>query len=535
MYKILVIDDEETIRRGLKVMIERARIKYAEILEAADGRTGFEMIGKYRPDIVITDIRMPYVDGLELIDKVHKNYSKRPIFIIISGYDDFNYAKRAIKYGVKEYLLKPIVKEDFIQLMNNITQELDDNVERHAAELVKNIQSKLGVELLQEKYFNSLITGTYYEENTVLKQLLQLGVDFSSDQFKVLVMEYRPRDPETGKKFDEMDRFALKEAADEGIAGVLKQVWTFYDADLRFVILFCNPENFFFEANLKKICEQLTRTFNKHLPVHTFFGVGASVSSLANIQKSYHDALYWTLFKIFREPESIVFGKDPAAEEKYLPNPLNFLKLTSEIELGMKRTVALLIDEHFQLFEYHKRPLARLIGFYDEFNRYMYHYFTEKGIDFSIVFEPGEEDFHELDSFWSLEELKDYLKGYLGKIADIIYTYKSSGPDRKIIEHVIRYMRENYDKDINLNIIAAHFGKNNSYLSVLFKKETGQNFVDYLTMIRMEKAKELLNQNKLKIQDIAAKVGYPNAKHFCMVFKKIVGVSPTQYRENAFS
>lgn len=536
MYKLLVIDDEKIIRQGLKAIIERANIKYSEIYEASDGREGLDLIGKYQPDIVITDIRMPYLDGLELIDQVHKNGLKRPVFIIISGYDDFNYAKRAIKYGVKEYLLKPIVKEEFIQLLNNITRELDDNTKRHEAELVKSMQSKVGVELLKEKYFNSLVTGTYYDEKAVLQQLLQLGVGFIADRFRVLVAEYHFEDQESFKAFDEMDRFALKQDIDESMAGFIKGFWSFYDPSLRLIVLLDNPESFLMDAHIKKICDQITRILNRQRKADTFFGVSSSATGIANIQKSYNEALNLVLYKIIREPGGIASSKEFDEDNgKYPPNPVNFLKLTSEIELGMKKTVSNLLDEYLQQLNAALGPIAKLVDFYNEFNKYMYNYFTEKGIDFAMVFEPGEDDFRDLDWFWSIDQLKAYLKSYLSKISDIISTYKSASPDRKIIEQVIRYLRENFDKDINLNIIANHFGKNNSYLSVLFKKETGQNFVDYLTMIRMEKAKELLAENRFKIQEIAGKVGYPNAKHFCMVFKKTIGISPTQYREGSFS
>jgi two-component system response regulator YesN len=536
MYKILIIDDEEIITRGIRAIIERGNIRYSEIREASNGRDGLEAIRGFQPDIVITDIRMPYLDGLELISQVHQDGCKRPIFIIISGYDDFNYAKRAIKYGVKEYLLKPIVKEEFLQLLQHITQELDDNIQRHEAELVKNMQSKVGVELLKEKYFNSLIHGTYYDENTVSKQLLQLGVDLSSDRFKILVAEYRLQDHDSWKAWDEMERVALKEAVDEGISGIVNGFWSFYDSGLRLVILLGNPESFLIEAHIKKVTDQITRILNAQLPVATFYGVGNSVTGLVHIQKSYHEALYLALYKIFREPGGIMYYKDAGEEEaKDYVNSVNYLKLISEIELGMNKNVGMMLDEYFEQLAFHKGPIARLVSFYEEFNKYMYDYFTEKGIDFSIIFEPGEDDFRDLDSFWAIDQLKTYLKEYLTKIAETISTYKSNSPDRKIIEQIIRYMRENFDKEINLNIVADHFGKNNSYLSVLFKKETGQNFLDYLTMIRMEKAKELLAQHRYKIQEVAGRVGYSNAKHFCMVFKKVVGISPTQYREESFS
>ncbi len=532
---MLIIDDEEIIRRGLEAIIKRSEVKCSKIYTAADGWEGLELIIKYQPDIVITDIKMPHLDGLELIARVQKISLKRPVFIIISGYDDFNYAKQAIKYGVKEYLLKPIDKEEMIQLLHNISLELDDNIQRHEAELVKNMQSKVGMELLKEKYFNQLIQGDIYDEKTFRKQLSSLGVVFNSNLFRILVIEYCIQNQESPKVLDEMDRFALKDAVDDGISVITKEFWSFYDTSLRLVILLCNADNFLIENHIKKIYEQINKYLSVYIKVDTFLGVGNGVTGLDSIQHSYEEALNMALYKVIRQPGEILFSKgmDDINENPNYHN--NFTRLASEVELCMKNNVAKLLDEFFHQMQFDQGSISKLSTFYNEFNQYMYDYFTEKGIDFTVVFEPGTDDFRELDSFWDLEQIKEYLNGYLLKICNIISAYRATSPDRKIIEQVIRYIRDNYDKDINLNIVANLFHKNNSYLSVLFKKETGQNFIDYLTMIRIEKAKELLAQNRLKIVDVSNKVGYPNAKHFCMVFKKVVGLSPTQYREGCFN
>lgn len=532
MYKLLLIDDEDVIRNGLRVIIERGGIKDLEILEASNGKEGIEQINEYEPDIVITDIRMPHVDGLELIEWVTQNKQKRPAFIIISGFDDFSYAKRAIQHGVKEYLLKPVVKEELLQLLNSITRELDDNIQRHEAELIKTVQGKVGMEVLKERYLNLLIKSTYFDEGTVLRQLLTVGIKFDFDLFKIIVVEYRDQNGEA--VFNELDRFALKDVMDNAISDITKEFWSFYDPTMRIVVLLSNKDSFLLEASVKKICEQINRCLMNHLKVNTFFGVGSGVTMLSDVWKSYNEALNAASYKIIREAGGIMFSKDISAEEtNYPPFMVDFVKITGEVELCMKNNISYLIDEYFRKSEVYKMPVLRLLVFYNDFNKYVHDYFSNKGVDFSLIFDSGETYFKEFDYFWTIDQLKAYLNEYLVKICDIITTYKSASPDRKIIEQVIRYMHENYANDINLNIIANHFGKNNSYLSVLFKKETGTNFIDFLTLIRIEKAKELLSKSGLKVQDIAVKVGYPNPKHFYMVFKKIVGITPMQYRDES--
>lgn len=527
MYKLLLIDDEDVIRNGLRTIIERGGVQNLQIIEASNGREGMEKIQEHEPDIVITDIRMPHIDGLELIEWVTQNKPKRPVFIIISGFDDFNYAKKAIQYGVKDYLLKPVVKEDLIQLLISITQELDDNIQRYEAELIKTVQGKVGMEVLRERYLNLLIKSAYFDENTVLKQLLTVGIQFNFELFKIIVVEYQT-------VFNELDRFAIKEIMDVAISDITKEFWSFYDPAMRIIVLLSNRDSFLLEAPVKKICEQINRCLGNQLKVGTFFGVGGGVSGISNTWKSYQQALTAVMHKIIQAPGEIIFYKDIGDEcQNATPFQGDYYKITGEIELCMKTNISYLVEGYFQQLEARKTSVAGLMLFYNDFNKYVYDFFCDKGVDFAMVFESGEAYFKEFDSFWGIDDVKVYIKGYLSKICDIIAAYKSASPDRKIIEQVIRYMRENYAADINLNIVANHFGKNNSYLSVLFKKETGQNFIDFLTQIRIEKAKELLSKSSLKVNDVALKVGYPNSKHFHLVFKKIVGITPMQYREES--
>lgn len=191
MFKVLLADDEDAIRMGLKTIISRMGFEFSEIVEASNGREAIHILESFEADIIITDIRMPHVDGLELIEWVTANKKVMPAFIILSGYDDFSYAKKAIQYGVKEYLLKPVSKEEIARVLGNITQQLLGEKQRNEAALLRNIQSREGLELLKEKHLNALIRLRLpdQDEETALKQLSRLGVDFKYHLFRVLVIE----------------------------------------------------------------------------------------------------------------------------------------------------------------------------------------------------------------------------------------------------------------------------------------------------------------------------------------------------------
>lgn len=534
MYKLLLVDDEDVIRAGLKNMIDKSGINLPRIFEASNGREAIEMISKYKPDIIITDIRMPYIDGLELIEWVNNNIKNKPVFVILSGYDDFDYAKRAIQYGVKDYLLKPVSKEEVIKLLNDIIEQFEGSIKQHEAELIKNIQSKEGLELLKEKYLNKLVRNSSLDEAEVVRQLLKVGVVFNFEIFKVLVIEYKSNDNAPKKLFDELHRFALKNVIDEAVSDITNNFWTFYDLNMKIVILLCSSDKFLLDTQIKKLYEHINNCLTKYLMVDTFLGAGSSVTGLMNIQNSYMEAKESAKYKIIKGPGNMMSNKDSIDGCKSHPTLTSYyMRIATEVELCVRTSISTIVDEMFKQLDFDKITVYKLAGYYNDFTRYIFDYFSEKGIDFTLVFDKGDAGFRNFDSFWSIEQLNIYIKRCLLKICDVITVHKSMIPEKKVIDQVIRYIKENYYKDINLNLVSDHFGKNNSYLSVLFKKEIGKNFIEFLTSTRIEKAKELLSNSGMKVQDIAIRVGYPNAKHFCVVFKKEVGVSPVQYKEES--
>lgn len=533
MYKILIVDDEAVIRNGLKVIIDRGNVDHFSIFEAADGREAIKMVQLHEPDIVITDIRMPYVDGFEFIDWVNNHIKIKPVFVILSVHDDFNFAKRAIQYGVKEYLLKPVSREDVLGLLKKIENELNLDTEQRNMQLIKNMQLSESIQILREKYLNLIVKTGVFDEKTVLRQLSGAGVTLEFTLLKVIVVDYRENDLKLRDNFDELDRFALKNIMDEVISDVTKEFYTFYDTEKRMVILLCGYNEMLLTAQIKSISQRSTSCILDYLKVSLYMGVGSSVESIQNIHESYNNALEAIKYKIAGGTDRIIFSKDIKTDNIRLSDQTFFhVKITAEIEVNNKNNIIFLIDEELNKYR-NNCNVMELFDFYNKFQTYINSYFVNKGVDLATIFESDEIRFKNFDCFWDIEQLRVYMKRCMLKLCGLVHSLKSMNPDKKIIENIIRFIQDNYNKDINLNIISDHFNKSSSYLSVLFKKETRKNISDYMTMVKIDKAKELLASTNMKIAEIGQNVGFVNAKHFCTVFKKIVNVSPVEYRNKS--
>ena len=531
MYKLLLVDDEDVIRSGLKLILDREFNGVLQTIEASNGRHAANMIDKYEPEIIITDIRMPYIDGLELIRLTSKRKTNKPVFIILSGYEDFYYAKQAIEYGVKNYLLKPVDKVEIIKLLKGIINEFNINFCKQKVELQKKEQIEEEIQYIRGKYLNELIkTGNDNNDmESLKKKLYSLGICLDYSLFTIMIIECRTLN---NSRILEIDRSIIENVVGEVIQGLNVICYSFSDSKMRMVFLLCTNEKSFGISELKNIYEQTCARICNHRKIEFFIAAGSNAQDVMNIHQSYLDALDVLNYKVIKSPGYLFFDekiKVINAENSVLSAYL--VKITTKIDLCQNNDLVELIDQMFFELDLKNADISKLFAFYSDFTKYIYNYFLNAGFDYSLVFGQKESDFKGIDFFWSIEHLKIYLKQCLLKICDIISSLNSIGYERKIIDQVIGYIKEYYDKDINLNTIADVFNKNNCYLSVLFKKEIGVNFTDYLTSLRIEKAKELLTNKDLNIKELSNQVGYMSPKHFSSVFKNATGISPKQYRE----
>ena len=529
MTKLLIIDDESKIRTGLKSIIQNECNFISEILEAENGLSGQTIIQTCKPDVVITDIKMPEVDGLEMIKRILDTCIDIPEFIIISGYDDFSYAKTAIKYGVRDYLLKPISRNEVIDA---IKRSLQQREQRHIKDIKYN-ESRI---IVRDSYLLELVNLYNIFSSNIVERLSSVDVFLTNNFNRVIVIGAAKSKTRDYTSNVEKDIIAAKNIITEITSKHFNNCFVFLNEHHNIVILINESDKQNIENNqIIEMTTGLNEILRRQLNNDFFFGISHIEDNIYNINKCYKQACDALKYKIIEKKQNIHFydSKDYKDESYDLSNLQNMfiVKIINEIEVCNRNNIICLIDELFKHYIKFEENIYKIEKIYDKICKYVFNYFTIKSNYFVEFFQNKQNNFIPFSEFWDKEQIFLYLKRYLLKMCDYIAENKANNFSVNIVEQMIEYINNNYHSDINLNSMAAALKKNNSYLSVLFKKETGMNFIDYLTNVRIQKAKEILKNTDLKICEVAKKVGYSNEKNFFKAFRKVVGTSPQYYRQ----
>lgn len=523
MFKILVADDEDVIRKGIIAILRRALGPEICYLEAENGIEAFKLCKEHSPQLVITDIRMPFCDGLNFIKNVTEN-GHAPAFIILSGHADFEYAKSAIKLGVKEYILKPIKKQELIALVEGYVKQLTIEKQRITEKFARDNETRKAAEKLKQKLLKALLDCTREEEaEKNLGELSDLGVGFNNRLMLCAVLQYGIN--EGNREY--MD-FAVENIADEVLLQEKRlnyRITVQYDSG-RLVALFEGLER---EAMLLAAGQALTRVcglVRKYLGVEVFAGIGEVVYGSVLLHKAFESAGEALKFKLYGTGAVVqVFSQIPAGGKG---EPLDFdglIKTLEEMNIAeiLNHFTGLMnLSPSLQALSAIEKSYSQLV---ETVEGQLAGYNSDKME--SIIRPP------EFFNLWSFSQLKQEVIKYLRQVQERACAASIGVPNKKLVVEVLRYVKNNASKDINLNTVAEHFDRTAAYMSALFKKGTGQGFNEYLTGIRMEMAKEMLANTGIPIGEVSSLCGYLNPKYFSVLFKKIVGESPAAYRQKS--
>lgn len=510
MRKLLIADDERHIRLGLKAMIERQFPERYRIFLAAEGKTALETCDAERPDIVITDIRMPEMDGIALI----KDLAGRPnvpALLILSGYDDFQYAKEAIRHKVKEYLLKPIVREDLFAALGRIEAEL---------ELLESIHDRLET---TDRYREGMQTSTLgyiwarpeIGGAEVEARCREAGLDVFEPSFYVGILD-SPGNQRNLIKAKEYWASALQDGS----------CLTVEDKDGRLVILTAAFEPF------RDMTEMLGENAGT---VGTF---AASISErgrcLREMRAKYEEARHALKYRIllsrsetalirfrqleqrdksFRVPEDTVrklanmVGTDRDKEMKTLLMELFDPRALAEADIAYFEAVSLALNE--KVFDH------------------VFRTYGEASVDIIKTYKKAGSLYH----FGSIQDYIHCVESLLTGLSEYVRDLKSAHVDQKEMARALAYIHSHFDKELSMTVVSNHVSLNYSYFSERFKEHTGESFVNYLKKIRIGKAKELLAETDDRIYEISRRVGFENPKQFNRVFRESEGITAMEYRQ----
>ena len=505
MYRILVVDDEAIIREGIKCLFDYESLGFTICGEAATGEQAYSRIRELRPDVVLMDIRMPGMSGLDVAKRVREEgYDCR--IVIVSSYTDFSYAREAMRQGVQRYITKPIDEDELEQILRQFKEELDQKA--LATDTTKHFRTKAHYSITRE-----ILEGKADPNNPALKDL-----HMEADIFCVaLCQEYRHSGIDCHSLFTEL-------------LCIPNQDNCAYDH-----ITLHGSELYLLKGShvIQRLLERSLASHNE--PISSLFiGLGRPVASLQQVHKSYEDTQRLKNRRFFCPKDSHIMDQTALEQiDATVPFICNdhMAEISDQImgciqSFNRKGLIEVLEWLQGQLrvtsdsVDSVKLFLAAL---YLQIKTQMNHLYPNDGIPFSA----NADIIASIDESCYLHEIIDLFREQFETIMSAIGTSNRDS----VLDEILHYIHHNYASNITLEDISQLFGYNRSYLGKIFSKKMGQNFNSYIDQIRIEKSKELLLSDDSKVYAIAARVGYKNVDYFHIKFKKYVGISPAEFRK----
>lgn len=521
MHSVLLVDDEVFARKGLRQLIDWEACGYRVIGEADNGEDAYAFIERMKPDLVITDIRMPVMDGLELIRKtVESKLPEQPGFIIISGYNDFAYAQQAVRYGVHDFILKPVDDGELKAALRN----LDEKLRRE--KLIRGRKRQLFHDLLIE----AAVKGEADEE-ALAAWREQLGVR-PGEAVHYAFVEVNDRHPwaEWTPEADGDDQMheRIRQVIDRA-TGAETETFLHHHHN-RYGVIITQRHLRPFGGDPARLARTLQQELAKALNATVYIYVGTSVDDLRRLGDTYRSAKEALLYKFVADTDqTVIYDQVRELPLQYidLDNDI-YRRLMDNVEENNAETIVRTIDEMFREFREKRYVPEAVKAAIHRCVSGIVQLLNGVGLDQKQLasFEPviAWPDYNV-----SPQELKRLVVRFALESAEWLGRHRKESL-RGNIRHIKAYIDEHYRENISLKSIASRFYINPVYLGQLFKKTYGVYFNDYVLRLRVEEAKRLLRQTDLRIYEIADRVGFSNADYFVTQFEKIEGMTPTEYR-----
>ena len=543
MLKIFLAEDEVVVRETIKRMIPWEELGFELVGEAADGEMALPLLIRQQPDLLITDIKMPFMDGLTLARLAKKEIPGLKV-VILSGYDDFNYAKQAIGIGVEDYLLKPITKNALIERLSEIRSRYEH--EKTQKEYYEKFQREMqAYEKNSSRDFFEALVGGSMDMMEVYKRAEKLGLDIVAEAYNVLIFTMNCDEDFSGQR----DEYSSWEA--ESLE-LLENFFAGHSSAMLFrsnifsygVLLKGQRETI--EENTRACVDEIRKILSRQDGRREWFlAVGQSVERLSQIQKSYHTAsrafsqrylydeniLYYDEMETMEHPGGQAETEDNAYLQKVDVNALNPAILQKFLSNGLQEEAENFVKDYF--YAIGQEPMESLV-----FRNYVI-----LNVRFSVISfikglgcdtnEMESADTEEVltESGKSMESAIAYAENVISR-AITLRDQNSGNKNRSILKTAVDFIDSHYmEEDISLNTVANVANVSANHFSALFSQNMGQTFIEYLTTLRMNKAKELLRCTGMRSSEIAGEIGYKDAHYFSYLFKKTQGMTPSDYRK----
>lgn len=531
LYRIMLVDDEEEVRKAIIRKIAWEQLGFVMVGDAENGEDALEKLEQLEPDVVMTDIRMPYMDGLTLSARIRDKYPSLKI-LIFSGYDDFEYAKQAIKLNVTEYILKPVNGEELTQILNRIRISLDEEIEqrRNITALQKSYLGSLPI--LRELFLNDLVRRTT-DIDTVVPKLREYGIDILDARKWLAVVihieQIEQSEIQVLSQHQELIPISVRGLVEDHLKSYCRNA-IFNSADGITVIVAVDENNT--QTGLINLLNDICKESKRVLEVSITVGVGHSCNSLKEISRSYQSAVDALGYRAIVGIGKTIYINDvePVICGKLQLDVKSEAELTAAVKFGPKELISNVIQSlvaHMDEVKVHARQYqAYMLSIINCITRTMQQY----DLDIGEMFDSENWYTAIMEGIYRKEEFAEWLLPIALRMNEAL-NHERDNTARKVILNAKEYILEHYsDPELSVETLCRYLHMSPAYFSTMFKKETGQTYINYLTQVRLDKAVELLNETDEKTYMIAQKVGYQEQNYFSYVFKKWYGISPTKYR-----
>lgn len=532
LYTIMIVDDEEEIRLGIIKKIPWEEYGFKVICDAENGQEALEMAEKFRPDIVMTDIKMPFMDGLELGKEINRKMPDTKI-VVFSGSDDFEYAQEAIKINVIEYVLKPINSNELIEVLKKLKLKLDKeyNEKLNLESLYNHYLESLPI--LKDQFLVSMIEGRQNKESFV-EECDKLGIDLDSEYLSVAIVEAESKDDNClnlGGREEYIINISIKKLLGEEVDKYCKTISFIYYGKIVVIALLNERKDIdSFIKGLNNFCS----IYKKILGIKLSIGLGNIIDSPYNLNISYIGAQDALNYKFLFGTEKVIYIKD-VEPDKYIE--LTFTeqderKLLDIIKIADESDIKVMIDNMFKKIQEVILDLDKYKIYLLEINIAMLKLIQNYKLDMNDIYGENFNPYSIVEEFNSLDEAKMWFIDKAIKI-NLHIRKERMNSSKLLVEKAKDYINNNYtDYDLSVEKLCDYLHVSPTYFSTIFKKETEMNFVNYLTTVRLEESLKLLKTTDDKTYIIAEKVGYKEANYFSYVFKRKYGIAPSRYRRN---
>ncbi len=527
MYSVLLVDDEEEVLEVIKKKLDWEALGFEVAGSAANGVEALEFVEAHQPDVVLSDIRMPYMNGLEFAKQVHELYPDINM-IIFSGFDDFEFAKSAISLGVKDYLLKPIDTAELFDIFKKTKQRLDE--EREKQNNIERLQQYYNdsLPILRESFLISLIEGNV-DTKRLKETLADYGLNLSGPCYAVSVIHLSDL-KDTGDMDRRLQIISLRKTVEERLTHEGRDILFSYRDDIVSIVQMDEASQISAYTNE---CDRFAASILHIRGMVITFGIGRTVDTLTELSSSYNGAVEALSLRVIygRGTAINISDIEPHSNVSKEWESVAFDEILRMIKLGSEDDVKNAIENYVQcLIEARPDPsgfrlhmMEILTGFYKFLNN---NEITADEVGISETDQYGR-----LLMIDSAQELATWFTDIGLTVRNILREQRSSAT-RSFVKNAKDYVRDHFgDSDLTINDVCQELGVSCAYFSTVFKKETGQTFINYLTDYRMQEAVRMMIEQDEKTYVIAEKVGYSDANYFSYVFKKQFGMSPTKYKK----